>query len=106
MNLIATKASIISYLIFVCRYLASGCSLTDLHYSYRIGTSTLSGIIQGVCKMIWDKLKDVHVPFPTQDKWLEIASGFNEHANFPNCLGAVHGKHVRIIKPCHSGSAY
>jgi hypothetical protein len=56
--------------------------------------------------MIWDKLKDVYVPFSTQDKGLEIASGFNEHANFSNCLGAVDGKHVRIIKPCHSGSAY
>jgi hypothetical protein len=77
-----------------------------MHYSYRIGISILSEIIQGVCKMIWDKLKDMYFPFPTQDKWLKVAGGFNEHANFPNCLGAVDGEHVRIIKPRHSGSAY
>lgn len=38
--------------------------------------------------------------------WLKIAKEFNERANFPNCLGAVDGKHIRIIKPERSGSLY
>jgi len=29
-----------------------------------------------------------------------------KHANFPNCLGAVDGKHIRLIKPTESGSLY
>lgn len=38
--------------------------------------------------------------------WLKIAKEFNKRANFPNCLGAVDGKHIRIIKPERSGSLY
>jgi len=38
--------------------------------------------------------------------WLKIAKEFNERANFPNCLGAVDGKYIRIIKPERSGSLY
>lgn len=34
------------------------------------------------------------------------AQGFQKSANFPNCLGAVDGKHIRIIKPGNSGSLY
>lgn len=29
---------------------------------------------------------------------------FAKKAHFPNCFGSVDGKHVRVIKPQHSGS--
>jgi len=29
-----------------------------------------------------------------------------KNANFPNCIGAVDGKHIRIINPAKSGSNY
>nr|CAI5837356.1 unnamed protein product [Callosobruchus analis] len=45
----------------------------------------------------------VDVP-PTEEKWREIAINFEKYANFPNCIGAVDGKHIRIVKPINSGS--
>lgn len=45
--------------------------------------------------------------FPSnQEDWLKIAEGFESQANFPNCIGAIDGKHVRIINPAHSGSLF
>jgi len=91
---------------FVIRYLATGCKLTELYYNYRIGISTLSGIIQEACKAIWNNLKSIYMAEPTNDKWLDISEHFMNVTNFPNCLGAIDGKHIRIIKPAHSGSQY
>lgn len=35
-----------------------------------------------------------------------IAQGFEQKWNFPNCCGAIDGKHVEIRKPCSSGSLF
>lgn len=42
----------------------------------------------------------------TEDEWLKISQQFNEKWNFPNCLGALDGKHVHIKAPKHSGSLF
>ncbi|CAH1985109.1 unnamed protein product [Acanthoscelides obtectus] len=55
------------------KYLATGCSLTELHYNYRVGISTASEIIQETCKLIWIFMKEQCIPKPTREKWLEIA---------------------------------
>jgi len=39
---------IINYRISFSKYLASGCSFHDLHFSYRIGISTVSKIVREV----------------------------------------------------------
>lgn len=87
------------------RYLATGNTMTDLHYTYRMGISTISGIIEDVCKNIW-QLKTECMAEPTEDKWKEIANGYHKLANFPNCIGTLDGKHVRVIKPTKSGSLF
>jgi len=46
------------------------------------------------------------MPEPTQEHWLKIAETFLSVTNFPNCIGAIDGKHIRIVKPAHSGSLY
>lgn len=40
------------------------------------------------------------------EEWMEIASAFNEVWNFPNCLGALDGKHVNLQAPIQSGSTF
>jgi hypothetical protein len=36
--------------------------------------------------------------------WILTANEFYERTNFPNCIGAVDGKHIRIRKPVNRGS--
>ncbi|XP_015378544.1 PREDICTED: uncharacterized protein LOC107172762, partial [Diuraphis noxia] len=38
--------------------------------------------------------------------WLKISEEFKIRSNFPNCLGAVDGKHIRVVKPERSGSLF
>jgi len=40
------------------------------------------------------------------DKWLEIANQFYIKTNFPNCIGAVDGKHIRCINPKNEGTMF
>ncbi|CAH1964555.1 unnamed protein product, partial [Acanthoscelides obtectus] len=88
------------------RYLASSCTFTDLHYTYRIGISTASKIVKEVCKAICAVLQVESIPSPTREIWESIASDFETIANFPHCIGAVDGKHVRLTCPFRSGSMY
>lgn len=92
---------------FSFRYLASGCSFKDLHYSYRIGISTISYIIRDVTTSIWANLHNEFMQLPTTSTaWEQISNGFQSKANFPHCIGAVDGKHIRVKKPSNSGSMY
>lgn len=38
------------------------------------------------------------MPELTEEKWRNIADGFKYRANFPYCLGAIDGKHIRLKK--------
>lgn len=42
----------------------------------------------------------------TEHDWLQIAQQFEEKWHFPNCIGALDGKHIAIKAPRHSGSMY
>lgn len=92
------------YLIF--RYLGSGCTMIDLNYQYRLGHSTICKIVRKVCDAVWKVLVKECIPEFSEQRWLETAEGFQKEANFPNCLGALDGKHVRIVKPDLAGSQY
>lgn len=88
------------------RFLATSESYASLHYQFRIGKSTIALPVRDTCKAIWDLLHDEFIPHCTTQQWHQIAKKFQEVSNFPNCIGAVDGKHIRIKKPTGSGSQY
>ena len=42
----------------------------------------------------------------TPQEWQSVALDFQTRWNFPNCGGAIDGKHVRIVPPPRSGSQF
>lgn len=46
------------------------------------------------------------MPVPTVGKWRQIAEDFHHLWDFPNCLGAIDGKHVQIQAPANTGSLF
>jgi hypothetical protein len=46
------------------------------------------------------------MPVPTKLDFLQIASDIFQLWNFPNCLGAIDGKHVRIKCPNNTESMF
>ena len=42
----------------------------------------------------------------SEPEWPNISKAFEVEWNFPNCLGAIDGKHVVIQAPPRSGSSY
>jgi len=46
------------------------------------------------------------IPRPAKERWELTALEFERRANFSHCLGAVDGKHIRVMKPEHGGSMF
>lgn len=42
----------------------------------------------------------------TEDEWRSIQDTFHRKWNFPQCIGALDGKHIRIQCPRNAGSLY
>lgn len=59
-----------------------------------------------MCDAIWDRLHCTEIPPPSMARWLASEQGFRDRWNFPNCLGAIDGKHIHIQAPPNSGSMY
>ena len=88
------------------RYLATGDAITTIAYNFRIGVSTARKIILDVSTAICDALASIHMPVPSEVEWHTIADDFFTRWNFPNCIGAIDGKHVMIQCPVNSGSLF
>uniref|UniRef100_A0A8C4H3D8 DDE Tnp4 domain-containing protein n=1 Tax=Dicentrarchus labrax TaxID=13489 RepID=A0A8C4H3D8_DICLA len=88
------------------RYLVSGESCRSVAHSYRVGVSTVCGIVRQVSQAVWDCLVDDFMPVPREADWRAMAEDYMELRNFPNCVGAVDSKHVIIQAPANSGPLY
>ncbi|XP_036329617.1 protein ALP1-like [Rhagoletis pomonella] len=75
-------------------------------YGFLIGASTTSNIVRETCQQIWEKLQYVF-PTPSEDMWKSTSDEFFLEWDFPNCLGAIDGKHVVIQAfPNHNSLTY
>ena len=93
----------------VClRYLVTGDAQVTIAASYRISAAVIGRIINETCEQLWNVLSEKgYIKHPsTEDQWKAIAKEFKQTWNFPNCIGAIDGKHVLIQAPANSGSAY
>ncbi|XP_047998569.1 protein ALP1-like [Leguminivora glycinivorella] len=88
------------------RYLATGASFGTLSEDLLMGKSTISAIVCETCSVLWEILMPLELPQPTEEMWINISNLFYTRTNYPNCLGPIDGKHVRIRKPAHSGSNF
>lgn len=86
--------------------MATGRCHQDLADSYRIGRSTVQSIIPEVCDVIYKVLQPIYLPAKTTQDWLDISEEFLSVWNFPNCVGAIDGKHIAIQAPKKSGSSF
>lgn len=46
------------------------------------------------------------MPTPTAQHFADIARDFFHSWNFPNCIGSLDGKHIRLRRPANSGSMF
>uniref|UniRef100_A0A182PX58 DDE Tnp4 domain-containing protein n=1 Tax=Anopheles epiroticus TaxID=199890 RepID=A0A182PX58_9DIPT len=88
------------------RFLISGGTYSDLKFRTAISQPSLTHIIPETCRAIIKVLKNfIKLPRNTHE-WKNAATTFNQKWQFPNCVGAVDGKLVRIASPAGSGSKY
>ncbi|XP_077275716.1 uncharacterized protein LOC143904723 [Temnothorax americanus] len=87
-------------------YLAQGESMRTKHLEFRVGKSTVCKIIPEVCRAIWLVLQPVVLPTLDADGWKRISEQYMLKWQFPNCIGALDGRHMEIEKPPCSGSQY
>lgn len=69
--------------------------------------NTLSVVIRQVVGAIYEEYKEEVWTLPsTPAEWKDVAKQFESRWNFHHCVGAIDGKHVRIVKPKKSGGDY
>lgn len=74
--------------------------------SFRVSKTSVSYIvIEVVCQAIWTTLRDVHMRKPSITDFENTADAYYKW-NFPNCIGSIDGKHIRVKCPKNSGSMY
>lgn len=78
----------------------------DLEFDFHISRKTIPIIVKETCHVTWNVLQPQEMPIPNKEMWLKKAKEFHDITNFPNCVGAVDGKHVRIQCPPRSGSEF
>jgi hypothetical protein len=74
--------------------------------SYRIAPSTVHSIIISTCEATWNKLFPTEILQPTEEACKKKAEDLYSQWQFPNCIGAVDGKHIEIQAQHNSGSPF
>lgn len=88
------------------RFLATGESFRSLAFQFRICHSWISKIIRQVAESIVTRMLTLVMPQPTEEMFKTISRKYRSLWDFPNCVGAIDGKHIRIKAPKNSGSTF
>ena len=89
------------------RFLATGESFHSLLFQFRISRQAISYIVEELCDVIAQVIGERFMQVPSsREDWLLISRLFNKRWNFPNCLGAIDGKHIVMGQPADSESHY
>lgn len=70
--------------------------ITSIAFSYRVGNTTAGNIIKETTSAIWDVLYPKVFPKYSKEMWQDVEEMFYNTTNFPNCIGALDGKHIVI----------
>ncbi|XP_061501743.1 uncharacterized protein LOC133391468 [Anopheles gambiae] len=93
-------------LMITLRYLSTGIPFKSLSFTYCIAHNTIGLIVYETCEAIWNTFNEEFIPFPTTSAFRNVEKEFRHKWNFPNCIGAIDGKHIRMKAPAFSGTQY
>jgi hypothetical protein len=69
--------------------------MQNLAWAFQIALATVHQIIIETVEVIWEVLAPMYLKTPaTEEDWINISDGFSNIWNFPNCIGALDGKHI------------
>nr|CAI5856878.1 unnamed protein product [Callosobruchus analis] len=85
---------------------STGLAFRQIAFTFRISKSSVASIVVEVCKTLWDSLQGIHMPVPTVRDFENVAAQYFNKWNFPNCLGSIDGKHIKLKCPSKSGSMF
>lgn len=86
--------------------MATGETFHSLQFAFRISYSYISRIVKEVLALLSEKLVPIFLPPVSSEQLRKKAEEFKQKWNFPNCIGAIDGKHIRIFCPGRTGSLY
>ena len=89
------------------RFLATVETVRSLAFQFRISRPAISYIVTSLCQAIIKNMEPVYLKVPSsEEEWFAIANKFYEEWQFPNCIGAIDGKHLVMQPPPDAGSKY
>ena len=81
--------------------------MQTISFSYRVGHSPVSGIIDSTCDALWTALQPQYMSRPSSPaEWRHVSKGFEEIWSYPHCVRSVDGKHIVLQAPACSGSTF
>jgi len=86
--------------------MATGESLRSLSFGFRICHTYISRILKKTLAVLRAKLTPIFMQDPKNVDFKSKAAEFSCKWNFPNCILALDGKHIRIRSPKNSGSLF
>nr|CAH7742405.1 unnamed protein product [Callosobruchus chinensis] len=81
------------------RFLATGDSFASLMYLFRVSKQSISALVPEVLKAIIESLHHFIKMPENQQQWKQISQEIFVQWNYPNCIGALDGKHILILRP-------